>query len=223
MAPRGIFRSAHDSLNEIREGERRWDGWNSDATKVANELVNLLLQQHSAQLPAVWHPSLTFMFPDLPRRFEDVNLEESKVKLSQLRNVLDKMRQNVFNIKAAAEKLNKLLLQTDQDTANNTSEDPLFAFGSLRFYAELANGASKAYDCAMDTRYEHISELENTIKHFEGVSDVLPSGALDSDGQLVKLLIWQHSPGLKDSQLDVCGRNAIITLADFDELLALES
>ncbi|KAJ2788958.1 hypothetical protein H4R20_007271, partial [Coemansia guatemalensis] len=94
MASRGIFRSAHEPLDEIREAERRWDGWNSDATKIANELVNLLLQQHSAQLPAVWHPSLTFMFPDLPGKFEAANIEASKAKLGQLGHALDKMRHN---------------------------------------------------------------------------------------------------------------------------------
>ncbi|KAJ2789507.1 hypothetical protein H4R20_007167, partial [Coemansia guatemalensis] len=112
---------------------------------------------------------------------------------------------------------------TDHDTSNNTSAVPLFSFGSLRLYSDLASGACEAYDRAMDTRYKHIAELENTIKYLEGVADVLPSGALDSDAQLVKLLVWQHSPGLKDAQLDVPGRNSIITLADFDELLALES
>ncbi|KAJ2713200.1 hypothetical protein H4R19_002370 [Coemansia spiralis] len=217
MAQRSIARPAHAALADIRDAERRWDGWNSDAAKAVNALVNVLLQHHAAQQPAAWHPSLTFLFPDLPSRFEEANLYLARDTLARLQTTVDKMAQHVSNIGAAAAKLAGL----DSDSGGDASP---FVHGTLGMYASLAQATHAVYGQAMATRMAHIGELDATIHAFESTPPAPPPpGALDSDAQLVKILAWQDSPGLKDARLDVSDHITIITLADFDDLLLLES
>ncbi|KAJ1724800.1 hypothetical protein LPJ61_005703 [Coemansia biformis] len=220
MAQRSIVRPAHEALSDIRDAERRWDGWNSDAVKAVNALVNVLLQHHAAQQPAAWHPSLLFLFPDLVAKFEAANLHSARDALARLRTVVDKMAQHVSNIDAAADKLATLVPLVSQAAGTQP-----FAFGTLEMYARLARAACETYKKAMTVREEHISQLDATIRALEGASaaPLLPPGSLDSDAQLVKILTWQDSPGLKDARLDHPDHTTILTLADFDDLLLLES
>ncbi|KAJ2818777.1 hypothetical protein IWW50_005695 [Coemansia erecta] len=209
MAARNITRPAQSALRDIAVAESRWHGWNGDALRVANALVNLLLQQHSAQQPSVWHPSITHMFPDLPGKYEAANIEASKETLAKLGELVNKMQQQQQQQKA----------RTNGD--GSVVESPFF-YLTLEQYAALTHGVWALYEKATLERQEYIHDLNSIIKSLEGEPVALASNAFDSDAHFVRLLAWESAPGLKDAQLSVPGRTMILSLADFDELVQKE-
>ncbi|KAJ2682927.1 hypothetical protein IWW39_005769 [Coemansia spiralis] len=211
MSASNIARHARAALMDIYRAERSWDGWNEDGVAIANDLVNLLLQMRNSQEPAVWHPSLPVLFPDLPSKYMAASLDMSREKNRQI----DRMQ-------TAAESMLKLLPLDDQESRHLATlfEEP-FALGSLKWYAERALTVSDVYRQAVLMREEHIDTIDNTISSFEGTCDV-PSGALDSDTQLVHLSMWLHSPGLQNAKLMDARSNSTLMLSDYDDMLRIE-
>ncbi|KAJ2338591.1 hypothetical protein GGH91_004762 [Coemansia sp. RSA 2671] len=125
-------------------------------------------------------------------------------------------------MQTAAESMLKLLPLDDQESRHLATlfEEP-FALGSLKWYAERALTVCDVYRQAVLMREEHIDTIDNTISSFEGTCDV-PSGALDSDTQLVYLSMWLHSPGLQNAKLMDARSNSTLMLADYDDMLRVE-
>ncbi|KAJ2850489.1 hypothetical protein IWW36_001869 [Coemansia brasiliensis] len=219
MAIRNIPRCAEKALRDIVTAENRWHGWSSDALPVANSLVNLILQQYSAQQPSVWHPSLTFMFPDLPAKYEEANVDISKQTLAKLCEIVGKMSVQCANIKAAVKELSSLSQQAEDSRG---SAEPKLLYFTLKQYAELAHGAYKLYESATAMRVEYVSDLGAIVRGLAGESATFPPDAFDSDKHFVKLLNWESSPGLKDGRLEISDHPIILTLQDFDELIRSE-
>ncbi|KAJ1737994.1 hypothetical protein LPJ78_004869 [Coemansia sp. RSA 989] len=154
------------------------------------------------------------MFPDLPAKYEAANSEISQQTLAKLCEIVGKMSVQCANIKKAATEL------TDLAQAN-TGAEPSFYF-TLGQYAELAHGAHKLYESAMEMRVEYVSDLGTIVKGLAGESVAYPAGAFDSDKHFVKLLTWESSPGLKEGRLEISNHSTILTLQDFDELIRNE-
>ncbi|KAJ2338592.1 hypothetical protein GGH91_004763 [Coemansia sp. RSA 2671] len=91
MSASNTARHARAALMDIYRAERSWDGWNEDGVAIANDLVNLLLQMRNSQEPAVWHPSLPVLFPDLPSKYMAASLDMSREKVKQLRHKITMM------------------------------------------------------------------------------------------------------------------------------------
>ncbi|KAI7832943.1 hypothetical protein BX661DRAFT_178833 [Kickxella alabastrina] len=206
-------RHARTALMDIYKAERSWDGWNSDGITITNDLVNLLLQAHNSQEPAVWHPTLPQLFPDVAEKFLTTTLITARHKIDQLQHKITMMNRQIDRIDAASELLIKLLPPKGSSVE---FVEPLL-FGSVTWYAELAQRVEGAYRAAVDMRVGHIAELEKCIEGFESVQG---GARLDSDEQLVKLSYWLHSPGLKNAIL--LDTTSTLMLSDFDELVRME-
>ncbi|KAJ2255772.1 hypothetical protein GGI13_001457 [Coemansia sp. RSA 455] len=215
MSASNTARHARAALMDIYRAERSWDGWNEDGVTIANDLVNLLLQMRNSQEPVVWHPSLPVLFLDLSTKFMAAALDMSRKKLEQLRHKITMMANSML----------KLLPLEDQEPQATRHlpvqfEEP-FALGSLKWYAERALTVCDVYRQAVSIREEHIDVIDKTIDSFEGLCDA-PSGALDSDTQLVYLSTWLHSPGLQNAKLMETSSNSTLMLSDYDDMLRIE-
>ncbi|KAJ2014507.1 hypothetical protein GGI06_003536 [Coemansia sp. S85] len=142
--------------------------------------------------------------------------------LLQMRNSQEPANRQIDRMQTAAESMLKLLPLDDQESRHLATlfEEP-FALGSLKWYAERALTVSDVYRQAVLMREEHIDTIDNTISSFEGTCDV-PSGALDSDTQLVHLSMWLHSPGLQNAKLMDARSNSTLMLSDYDDMLRVE-
>ncbi|KAJ2454092.1 hypothetical protein GGI03_006601 [Coemansia sp. RSA 2337] len=215
MSASNTARHARAALMDIYRAERSWGGWNEDGVTIANDLVNLLLQMRNSQEPVVWHPSLPVLFPDLSTKYIAATLDMSRKKLEQLRHKITMMANSML----------KLLPLEDQEPQATPHlsvqfEEP-FALGSLKWYAERALTVCDVYRQAVSMREEHIDVVDKTIDSFEGLCDA-PSGALDSDTQLVYLSTWLHSPGLQNAKLMDTSSNSTLMLSDYDDMLRIE-
>ncbi|KAJ2718225.1 hypothetical protein GGI07_005843 [Coemansia sp. Benny D115] len=210
-------RHARASLMDIYKAERSWDGWNSDAVAIANDLINQLLQAHNAQEPAVWHPSIQPYFPDLPEKYLSSALATAKEKLQQLEHKMSMMVRQVERIEAAA----NLLVGIGSGVSGN--DEPL-VLDSVSRYGDLGLRVAGAYRRAVDERERHLVEIRNAIEELEhpGSMDSVKAVLLDSDEQLVKLSSWLHSPGLKDALLFEAPASSTLMVSDFDEMLRVE-
>ncbi|KAJ2740956.1 hypothetical protein GGI20_005511 [Coemansia sp. BCRC 34301] len=222
MSANNTARHARAALMDIHRAERSWDGWNEDGVAIANDLVNLLLQMRNSQEPAVWHPSLPLMFPDLAKNYMAASLDMLREKLEQLRHKITMMNRQIDRMQTAAESMLKLLPLEEQDTRLLAAqfEEP-FALGTLKWYAERALTVCGVYRQAVAMRDEHADCIDKTIDSFEGRCDA-PAGALDSDTQLVYLSTWLHSPGLQNAKLMDVSSNSTLMLSDYDDMLRIE-
>ncbi|KAJ1844553.1 hypothetical protein LPJ73_005134 [Coemansia sp. RSA 2703] len=207
-------RHSRAALMDIYKAEKSWDGWNSDAVAIVNDLVNILLQAINSQEPSVWHPSILPLFPDLSTKYLASAMASACQKLEQLEHKITMMNRQIDRMQTAAESLIKLL---PPEGSTAVFVEPL-VLGSLMRYADLGQRACDAYRDAVKKRTEHIDELRRTIQGFE-TTDAL-TDRLDSDMQLVKLSSWLHSPGLKSALL--LGPTSTLTLSDFDDMLKFE-
>ncbi|KAJ1718986.1 hypothetical protein LPJ53_006166 [Coemansia erecta] len=207
-------RHSRAALMDIYKAEKSWDGWNSDAIAIANDLVNILLQAINSQEPSVWHPSILPLFPDLPARYLASATASARQKLDQLEHKITMMNRQIDRMQTAAESLVKLL---PPEGSAAVFVEPL-VLGSLTRYADLTQRTCDAYRDAVNMRTEHIDELRRTIQGFEMMEGL--TERLDSDMQLVKLSSWLHSPGLKSALL--LGPTSTLTISDFDDMLKFE-
>ncbi|KAJ2081500.1 hypothetical protein GGI16_007466 [Coemansia sp. S142-1] len=225
MSASNTARHARAALMDIYRAERSWDGWNEDGVTIANDLVNLLLQMRNSQEPVVWHPSLPVLFPDLSTKYMAAALDMARKKLEQLRHKITMMNRQIDRMQTAADSMLKLLPLENQEPQATRHlpvqfEEP-FALGSLKWYAERALTVCDVYRQAVSVREEHIDVIDMTIDSFEGLCDA-PSGALDSDTQLVYLSTWLHSPGLQNAKLMDTSSNSTLMLSDYDDMLRIE-
>ncbi|KAJ2372785.1 hypothetical protein IW150_003942 [Coemansia sp. RSA 2607] len=174
-------RHSRAALMDIYKAEKSWDGWNSDAVTIVNDLVNILLQAINSQEPSVWHPSILPLFTDLPTKYLASAMASACQKLEQLEHKITMMNRQIDRMQTAAESLIKLL---PPEGSTAVFVEPL-VLGSLTRYADLGQRACDAYRDAVNKRTEHIDELRRTIQGFE-TTDAL-TDRLDSDMQLVKL------------------------------------
>ncbi|KAJ2457212.1 hypothetical protein GGF42_002818 [Coemansia sp. RSA 2424] len=225
MSANNTARHARAALMDIYRAERSWDGWNEDGVAIANDLVNLLLQMRNSQEPAVWHPSLPHMFPDLAEKYMATSLDMSRKKLEQLKHKITMMNRQIDRMQTAAESMLKLLPPEEQASQASRQLTPQFeepfALGSLKWYAERALTVCDVYRLAVAMRDDHIDVIGKTIDSFEGRCDA-PMGALDSDTQLVYLSMWLHSPGLQNARLMDAASNSTLMLSDYDDMLRIE-
>ncbi|KAJ2888147.1 hypothetical protein GGI21_006764, partial [Coemansia aciculifera] len=187
MSANNTARHARAALMDIYRAERSWDGWNEDGVAIANDLVNLLLQMRNSQEPAVWHPSLPVMFPDLAEKYMTASIDQARKKLEQLRHKTTMMNRQIDRMNTAAESMLKLLpIEEEEQESRHLAaqfEEP-FALASLKWYAERALTVCDVYRQAVAMRDEHIDVIGKTIDSFVGLCNA-PAGALDSDAQLV--------------------------------------
>ncbi|KAJ2032726.1 hypothetical protein H4S04_004974 [Coemansia sp. S16] len=145
--------------------------------------------------------------------------------LLQMRNSQEPVNRQIDRMQTAADSMLKLLPLEDQEPQATPHlsvqfEEP-FALGSLKWYAERALTVCDVYRQAVSMREEHIDVVDKTIDSFEGLCDA-PSGALDSDTQLVYLSTWLHSPGLQNAKLMDTSSNSTLMLSDYDDMLRIE-
>ncbi|KAJ2554355.1 hypothetical protein IWW35_001328 [Coemansia sp. RSA 1878] len=156
------------------------------------------------------------MFPDLPAKYEEANIEAATETLTRLCDFVTKMTVQCAAIKTSATELASLHQQTTNDT-----ESP-FLYFTLEQYATLAHNVHALYEQATQERQTYIDDLNEIIQSLRGESTDIPERAFDSDAHFVRLLAWESSPGLKNAQMSVPSHTTILSLADFDELAQKE-